>query len=195
MDIPFDGDHFQGINRFLFTRLNYTLDREIYATGEKYGTYSDPINVFDPNKNETNWVSASDTKFIPLTVEYFHYFLHITNYTIQTRTQLKVDLPKGWDLHGSYDGVSWELLHSINNSDDLTEAGAYHTYECFNRGSYRFFRFNMTQKNTNNKTHFHVNKIEFFGTIAPLYNPFAKPSCKYSTYSHMYISIIFIVLS
>ena len=201
MEIPYNGEPFQGINYFLFSRHHYHIEREIEAKGDKYNDsiWSDPIYVFDPNTNESKWASADRNAPIPLTVEYFHFLFYLTNYTIKTRDDQLENMPQGWDVHGSFDGTRWELLHSISNSSDLTKLGAYKTYECLNSGSYRFFRFNMTEMNsgTNGVTnyHFHINKIEFFGTVTPFSNPFIKPSCTHSTFSHIYYSIIIFSLS
>ena len=139
MEIPYENDSFKGINHFLFSRHNFKLKSEILAWGEYYVNFTEPIFVFDPNVEKTNWVSKDPNKSIPLEAEYLHFLIHLTHYTIRARIGSDDNLPKGWDLHGSFDGENWDLLHTISNSTDLLNQSAYQTYECLNKGSYRYF--------------------------------------------------------
>ena len=195
MEVLYGNDSFDGVNHYLFARHNFRLQSEIKVLGDKYGNFTNPIYVFDPNIRNSNWASKERNKSIPLTVEYFNYMIHLTTYTIQTRTDLSENLPKGWDLHGSFDGITWDLLHTISDSKDLLTIGAYNTYECLNKGSYRYFRFNMTEENTGNPNgnyHFHINKIEFFGTITSYSNPFIQHSCINTNNYRYYFSLLLI---
>ena len=139
--------------------------------------------MFDPTiigtSYKENWVTKPKLSYLPnISAFYKHYSLLLTHYTIQTRNDgKKENLPVSWKLEGSTDSFIWYELHSVNNSRDLID-DIHATYQVNCSGSFRHFKITMTL-NTGHNTHFHLSKIEFFGTIYGITNPFLRPTCSF----------------
>ena len=201
MEVPFIGQNFDGINTLLFVKKRFNLLNNVIAEGEKYMYYfGEPILAIDPTNEgkvyENDWVCPNDESLSKITISYNYFALNLTNYTIRTRMSPDdVNFPLGWKLEGSVDRISWTKLHSISDTNDLRSIGAYHTYECINSGYFSSFRLTMTQLNSNSSWLFHMNRVEFFGTIISTKNPFIQHTIKcmkeISIFNLFVISILF----
>ena len=175
MEIPFTGDEFDGINTYLFQKKKINMEYNVLAEAETYPGWGEPIFVIDPsNENRSNdWVCPNNQYLSNITFSYKFFAFNLTHYTIKTRISNDIkNFPLGWKLEGSVDKYSWIELHSISDTNDLEYVGAYHTYECKNSGYFSNFRLTMTQENSNEAWSFHVNRVEFFGSIVTTKNPF-----------------------
>ena len=184
MNVPLKANWYDGINNLLFNKKHYDIKKHLTVKGEKHeDIWGDPIVVFDPLKNTSapsdNFVTPNNKDKVTFSVFYKFYSLQLTNYTIRTRTEGDINLPTGWKLEGSFDEINWQLLHNTTHCQDLLKNSGNHTYECNQNGAFRYFRFTMTELNTggngnNPNYHFHVSKVEFFGTLISMANPFIK---------------------
>ena len=200
--MTYNGDPFDGINKLLFQKKGFDLSSHLYVEGEKYQSenWADPIHLFNPG-NTNNFASVNSKENCYVLVRYKYYLIHLTNYTLRTRngTNGEENMPKGWKLEASSDGNHWTLLHSVSKSDHLIHLNSNHTYECNNSGSFDYFKITMTETNTGTKEqmpnyHFHLSRIEFFGTLYSSGNPFLKPTCRMPIYLKFFLSLSCILI-
>ena len=193
MKIPYNDNAFDGINNFLFNKKGLPIEHHVVAEGVKYSEeWGDPIIIVDPLKNSgntyDNFASYNSESLSYFTIQYKSFLISVNNYTIRTRTHnLNDNFPNSWKVEGSNDGNSWNLIHSISKTNNLSYVNAYKTYPSHDTNYYSFFRFKMTEKTQASATWdpswvFHVSKVEFFGSLAFTKNPYIKQTCiKYKT--------------
>ena len=77
--------------------------------------------------------------------------------------------PQSWDIEGSTDLISWDLLDSRRNETSLDDRDASNTFtiscQTNKRKYYRYLRIMQKDKNTANNNHLVIGSIEFFGQI------------------------------
>ena len=190
MEIPFQGNHFDGINNYLFNRKKLDIHKHLICSGFKNaegGDWGDPIIVFDPLKNSSskndNFASESAEERSYIKCQYRYFAILANNYTIRTRTDgLFENYPLSWNVEVSFDGEIWNPIHSIHNTTHLRYNNAYSTYPTNSTKYSSFFRIIMTEKNSGAETYgpnwvLHLSKIEFFGSFVTTLNPFIKLTC------------------
>ena len=120
------------------------------------------VNFKDPN---IHWAS-DPKKNSSITVHFKRNRVSISHYTIRSRPDILDNTPKSWILEGSIDNQTWTLLHSKNNSGDLsTIPNVVKTYPVIQNGVFSYLKFTQTGPNDNNSYIFHVERVDFFGTF------------------------------
>ena len=202
MIIPYKESPFDGINNYLFNKKRLDIQRHIVDEGIRYSeTWGNPIVIVDPLRNSSkeidNFASVNTELHAYFTIQYTSFILSVSNYTIRTRTDnINEHFPNSWDVEGSNDGQSWNLIHYINNTEQLSYVSASHTYPTIDSNYYSFFRFKMTNiTSAKSSWIFHVSKVEFFGSFAFTKNLFAKITCVKNKTCHSLLFLLMIIKS
>ena len=167
-------DPFFGIVNFFNSVPSHSFTEFIQADGETYtgDNWGPPLNIINysiinDNNASEQWVSPNNENlaYVLLT---FQFPIYVTNYTLKTRPKPRYDnLPKGWKILCSNDKTTFEEADSQTNQD-LSEI-RFKTYECKNPMICKYIKVQMTQSTPSN-WHFHLTRLEFFGSIISLYN-------------------------
>lgn len=98
-------------------------------------------------------------------IEFVDRFVYPTGYVISSHS---AGYLKSWMLEGSLDSKSWDLLHSIYESNDY--ATTYRWYRISKKGQYRFFKITQTGESTGTEDYqkysLRISYLDFFGYMS-----------------------------
>jgi hypothetical protein len=72
---------------------------------------------------------------------------------------------KSWEFEGSVDGSTWDCLDRHSDCTDLCQNEAVGSYTISTSTVFRYLRFRMIGKNSNNNWYFSLQQIEIFGRL------------------------------
>ena len=199
MKVASSSDPFNGIFSFLYNVDPDNFEKIVKTSGEKFSNvWGEPIVTLIPTFNGSskihNW-AGKNVQNANLAIQMVKHSLLVTSYSIKTRTDEDVgNFPRGWKLEGSQNSHEWHILHSINNTSDLTGTGYYKQYDCFLTDFFTNFRIVKTQNNTGNHGVFHIFQLEFFGFIDVISSHSIQHSCN-RVNSILFVSCLLITFS
>ena len=100
------------------------------------------------------------------------YSLYLTHYTLRHGLGNGGSFLRNWQLEGSFDGSTWEVLKKHHNDSKLCEPSSYTaTWPIEGEvGAYRFFRVFQKGKNSSNEYGIYLSGIELYGVLMKGYN-------------------------
>ena len=95
------------------------------------------------------------------------YSLYLTHYTLRHGLDNGGSFLRNWQLEGSFDGSTWEVLKKHYNDSKLCEPSSYTaTWPIEGEvGAYRFFRVFQKGKNSSNEYGIYLSGIELYGVL------------------------------
>ena len=191
----YNNDYFDGL--FNFLRKDSFLFEEIRVTSKtsyivdiggfcyKYGG-GYPESIVNGNQNVAwcNLNYAENEQQIFIDIGHMNFF-ELGNVVIAT----VCEPPNEIEILGSNDNITFESLCKLN---DVNKENSQFYRECKNmKAPFRFFQLRQNGVNTNREYRFHIQEIEFFGT---LYDMNIK-SCNHFSLAFIHSIIISFVLS
>ena len=93
--------------------------------------------------------------------------VYVNSYTLATCcNRIGCNHPKSWDLYGSNDLETWDLLDRRKDDTSLN-GNRKATFQCLTKKpqAYQFIKLQMTGKNHNNNTRLVLSSVEFYGSL------------------------------
>ena len=141
--------------------LIHYVDNKIYwilkfsASSELVGF---PLkNIFDSDPE--NYYSSKDVENSYIEISFEDDLILLYNYSIRSATH---SYPTSWYLAGSVDRTSFNIIHSIQNSNDF-DSYTEHVYTINSPSLYSSFRLVMTGPNIQNRLNLVISGLEFYG--------------------------------
>lgn len=142
--------------------MNYITAEGATLWGPAYTCINYSITGTEPSDQ---WASPQEKENANIFFT-FLFPIYLKYYTLRTFTYSSGTLPKGWIVEGSNDKMKWTRIDTKENRSEFTKTGDYHTFTCDSPSLFaRYIRFNLTTPNSIGRYHFHISRIEFFGTI------------------------------
>ena len=140
------------------------------------------------NSMSNAWCSEDEPN-VYIALHFKKHYIHITNYTIKTRTYTAHDLPTGWVLYGSINNEKWILIDQKIGITELNTINIAKTYEATYPGTYKHFKLIQTS-NTWNRYYFCLEKFEIFGEVKQKLSNQISHFYKLQHFSHIALIII-----
>ena len=188
-----DGNEFNGIVYYFNNIRGHSFDDFITANGSTFQNWGPPTTLINYSITGTNasdqWVSPNNESEAFVVLK-FEYPIFITNYTLQTRTDTdeKVALPKSWSLTCSFDGINYFPTSDITS--DILLNHRIGTFPVNTSTICQYVKFQMTSNSSNGSWHFHLSRVELYGSVISLSNDLCPHFTCRNTFIGFGISLI-----
>ena len=119
--------------------------------------------IIDYNSND--YFATRDVPNQWIKFDFKDFRVSLTGYSYKTHSINGNGHTRTWKVHGSVDGINWNLIHEMTNSNVLSSYGAVYVAEFEATPFYKVIKFTQTGTNTMSYYNFRVASIEFFGKI------------------------------
>ena len=151
--------HSAEYKRFITSTCSSTLYQNDYDWGDSLALINYTVK---DNESYNSWVSNNDPNS-NFSIYFLQTRIYITHYAFRSRTSNNNDMPKGWILEGSNDNLTWHFVDQKKDQDCLLIRKTIKTFQVDKPSIFRYFRFTQNQLNSNDRYHFGLNKVDFFG--------------------------------
>ena len=185
---------FNGSFNYFLTSFENHMDY-LYAKASTNTETAQNAIYHPPEKNSYSSVVGSEPQSITFGYKY-GYALYITSYTLRSSGAVSNSNGhlRSWNLLGSLDGVSWDVIDSQTNFELLNGALLYVNIPC-KENLYKHFRINQTGVGFGSRYGFSLNKIDFFGILVSNYRPkIYSCFCNSTTKDNLIITYILLLL-
>ena len=171
--MPFypDLNNFEGIAKHLLKaekvdNIKYvTTKNSSHIIGKN--NWGDSNKIFNDYTDYPNCWASENIPFSNVTIYFHHYKVKMTNYSILSRNDQRAETPRGWNIYGSNNNVSWTLIDEQGPDDNLVPSNEPKVFNVKKVGIYNAIRWTQNTKNTNNRDVAVICKFEIFGTLFP----------------------------
>ena len=140
---------------------------KITVSSMNMANYRDPYNLFNITNSgdakEDNWCSHDNDKKPYFIVSFTKFSLIASYYSIKLKT-IDETFPLEWNVSGSVDNTTWELLNSDTLLNQSLHTGMELIFPFQNMKPYKNYKFEQIS-NSISTSHFCLRRIEFFGQI------------------------------
>ena len=167
MNYHYTTDKFDGFLTSVFRKygeINYKKIFTIESTEKHATSYSDPIQLFNPNPTKTvSWHTKNVTN-ATLQINLKNTRFLLNSVSIRSRNDDIQHFPTEISIEGSNDGSNWFLLHHYKSST-LTGKGKEETLYTKEETKRPYSKFRLIQIKTDQKNwyYFVLNRLDFFG--------------------------------
>ena len=147
--------------------------------------------ILEADNQDSHWASnvideSVNNEYVIFTLKEVK--LKITHYSIRSH-KVRDCAMTGWELYGSKDNQTYELLHYKNQTNELFWSGIGQYEVDAHRNAYQSFKIKQTLMSTEGSCglQMRVSGFELFGSLVPLSYNFctSRNQCKYSASSHI----------
>ena len=163
--LPYRPQHaFEGIFHFLAQQSGGNPHTTGLVTLEASSTQAIAVHrILDYGPND-----YFSTRDLPRQWIKFHFHCHrvsLNGYTYKTHSVHGSGHSRSWTLDGSDDGLTWRVIHQVEDTTELMNYGAVYHASFPATPFFTHFRITQTAVNSSNYNNFRVANIEFFGRI------------------------------